>query len=324
MKAIVCTKYGSPDVLQFQEVDTPAPKDDEVLIRVHAASVNSRDLRRMRANPPFIRLMKGGLLRPSQPILGADMAGHVETVGASVRQFKPGDAVFGYLSRYGGKTLAEYVCAGEDEIALKPANLSFEQAAAAPLAAITALQGLRDKGNIQPGQRVAIQGASGGVGTFAVQIAKAFGAEVTGVCSTKNLDMVRALGADYVVDYTQEDFTRNGRQYDLILAVNGAHPIRDYLRALTPAGTLVIVGGAMSQLFQAGLRGRRNAQSGGQKVTILTLVDGRKDLGLVKEFLEAGKLMPVIDACYPLSETADAFRYFEEVHAQGKVVITTV
>jgi len=202
--------------------------------------------------------------------------------------------------------------------------LSFEQAAAVPLAAITALLGLRDKGNIQPGQRVAIQGASGGVGTFAVQLAKAFGAEVTGVCSTKNLEMVRALGADHVIDYTREDFTRNGQQYDLILAVNGYHPISDYLRALSPEGTYVVAGGSMLQLLQAGLRGLRNSRSGGRKVYVLTLVHGQDDLRLVKELLEAGKLVPVIDACYPLSQTADAFRYFEEVHAKGKVVITVV
>src|SRR3990172_585876 len=231
MKAIVCTKYGSPDVLQLQEVAKPAPQDEEVLINIHAASINSRDWRRMRANPFFIRLMAGGLLKPKNPILGADVAGRVEAVGSNVRQFLPGDEVFGYLSRYGGSTFAEYVCAGENEIAPKPANLSFEQAAAVPLAAITALQGLRDKGNIQPGQKVLIQGASGGVGTFAVQIAKSFGAEVTGVCSTRNLDMVRSLGADHVIDYKREDFTRNGQRYDLILAANGYHPISARIRS---------------------------------------------------------------------------------------------
>jgi len=232
MKAIVYEKYGPPDVLQLKEVAKPTPKDDEVLISVHAASANSRDWRRMRANPFFIRLMAGGLLRPKNTILGADMAGRVGAVGSNVRQFQPGDEVFGCLSRYGGRTFAEYVCAGENEIALKPANLSFEQAAAVPLAAITALQGLRDKGNIQPGQKVLIQGASGGVGTFAVQIAKSFGAEVTAVCSTRNLDQARSIGADQVIDYTREDFTQNGQQYDLILAANGYHPLSAYKRAL--------------------------------------------------------------------------------------------
>jgi len=231
MKAIICTKYGPPEVLQLKEVAKPAPKDDEVLIRVQAASVNSRDWRRMRANPFFIRLMAGGFLKPKNSILGADLAGRVEAIGSNVKQFLPGDEVFGVLSRYRGRTFAEYVCAGENEIALKPVNLSFEQAAAVPLAAITALQGLRDKGNIQPGQKVLINGASGGVGTFAVQIAKSFGAEVTGVCSTRNLEMVRSIGADHVIDYKKEDFTKNGQQYDLILAVSGYHPISDYLHA---------------------------------------------------------------------------------------------
>ena len=207
MKAIVCPKYGSPDVLQLQEVAKPAPREDEVLIRIHAASINSRDWRFMRANPFFIRLGPGGFLRPKNKILGADVAGQVEAVGSKVKQFKPGDAVFGYLpSATGRGTFADYVCANENAIALKPANLTFEQAAAVPVAAITALQGLRDFGNIQPGQKVLIHGASGGVGTFAVQIAKAFGTEVTGVCSTRNLEMVRSLGADHVIDYKSGRF----------------------------------------------------------------------------------------------------------------------
>jgi NADPH:quinone reductase-like Zn-dependent oxidoreductase len=322
MKAIVYTKYGPPDVLHLKEVAKPAPKDDEVLIRVHAASVNSRDRRLMRANPFFIRLMTGGLLKPKTPILGADVAGLVEAVGNHVKQFRPGDEVFGFLSRYGGRTFAEYVCAGENEIAQKPANLSFEQAASVPLAAITALQGLRDKGNIQPGQKVLIQGASGGVGTFAVQIAKSFGTEVMGVCSTRNLDMVRSLGADHVIDYTKENFTKNGQQYDLILAVNGYHPISDYLRALSPEGIYVVAGGSMVQLFQAMLQGRRNSKTGGRKTYVVSLVQNPKDLVFMKELLESGKVVPVIDGCYPLSKTAEAFRYFEKVHAKGKVVIT--
>jgi len=322
MKAIICTKYGSPDVLQIQEVAKPAPKDDEVLIRVFAASVNSRDWRFMRANPFFIRLTVGGLLKPKNPILGVDAAGRVETVGSNVRQFRPGHEVFGYLSRYGGRTFAEYVCAGENEIALKPVHLTFEQAAAVPLAAITALQGLRDKGNIRPGQKVLIQGASGGVGTFAVQIAKALGAEVTGVCSTRNLEMVRSLGADHVIDYTKEDFTRNGHRYDLILAVNGYHPISDYLRALSPEGIYVVVGGSMIQLIQAGSQGRRISKTGNQKTYILSLVKNQKDLVFIKELLESGKVKPIIDKYYPLNEASEALRYFEKVHPKGKVVIT--
>ena len=324
MKAIVCTKYGSPDVLQLQEVAKPAPRDDEVLIRVHAASINSRDDRYMRANPFFIRLMVGGLLKPKNPILGVDAAGRVEAVGGGVRQFRPGDEIFGYLSRNGGRTFAEYACAGENEIALKPVRLSFEQAAAVPLAAITALQGLRDKGNIQPGQKVLIQGASGGVGTFAVQIAKALGAEVTGVCSTRNLDMVRSLGADYVIDYSKEDFTRNGQSYDLILAVNGYHPISDYWRALGPEGIYVVVGGSMLQLIQAGSQGRRNSRTGSRKTFVLSLVKNQKDLAYIKELLDSGKVVPVIDGCYPLGQTAEAFRHYEKEHPRGKVVISMV
>jgi len=264
MNAIVCTKYGSPDVLQLQEVAKPAPKDDEVLIRIHAASINSRDWRFMRANPFFIRLVPGGFLQPKNKILGADVAGRVETVGSNVKQFKPGDEVFGYLpSATGRGTFAEYVCANEKAITLKPANLTFEQAAAVPEAAMTALQGLRDNGNIQQGQKVLINGASGGVGTFAVQIAKAFGAEVIAVCSTRNLEMVRSLGADHVIDYKVEDFTQNGQQYDLILAVNGYHPISDYLRALNAEGTYVVAGGSMLQLIQAAGKKKRNSNIGG-------------------------------------------------------------
>jgi NADPH:quinone reductase-like Zn-dependent oxidoreductase len=324
MNAIVCPKYGSPDVLQLQEVSKPAPKDDEVRIKIHAASINSRDWRRMRANPFFIRLMVGGLLKPKNTILGADMAGRVEAVGRNVRQFQPGDEVFGCLSRYGGRTFAEYVCAGENEIALKPANRSFEQAAAVPLAAMTALQGLRDKGNIQPGQKVLIQGASGGVGMFAVQIAKSFGAEVTGVCSPRNLEMVRSLGADHVIDYTKEDITQNGQQYDLILAVNGYHPLSDYLKALKPEGIYVVAGGSMFQLFQAARHGKRVSKTGGQKTYVVSLEPSQKDLIFIKELLESGKVIPVIDGCYPLSKTPEAFWYFEKVHPRGKVVISVV
>ncbi len=322
MKVIVCPKYGSPDVLRLQEVAKPAPKDDEVLIRIHAASINARDWRFMRATPFFIRLVPGGFLQPKNKILGTDVAGRVETVGRHVKQFKPGDEVFGCLSRYGGSTFAVYVCAGENEIALKPTNLSFEQAAAVPLAAITALQGLRDKGNIQPGQKVLINGASGGVGTFAVQIAKSFGAEVTGVCSTRNLEMVRSLGADHVIDYKKADFTQNGQQYDLILAVNGYHPISDYLRALTSEGVHVVAGGSMVQLFQAARNTKRMSKTGRQKTYIVSLERNKKDLVFVKELLESGKIMPVIDGCYPLSKTPEAFWYFEKVHPKGKVVIT--
>jgi NADPH:quinone reductase-like Zn-dependent oxidoreductase len=323
MKAIICPKYGSPNVLKLQEVVKPVPQEDEVLIQIHAASLNSRDLRMLRANPFFMRLMPGGLFRPKNKILGADLAGRVEAIGSHVSQFKPGDEVFGYLpSATGRGTLAEYACAKEIAITLKPANLTFEQAAAVPVAAMTALQGLRDKGNIQPGQQVLINGASGGVGTFAVQIARAFGAEVTAVCSTKNLEMVRSLGADQVIDYKVEDFSQNGKQYDLILAVNGYHPISDYLRALKPGGSLVVAGGSMLQLLQAASNGKKVSRSGSQKINIVSLVQNQLDLILIKELLESGKIMPVIDGCYPLSKTAEAFWHFEKVHPKGKVVIS--
>jgi NADPH:quinone reductase-like Zn-dependent oxidoreductase len=320
MKAIVCTKYGPPDVLRLEEVAKPIPKEDEILIKVQAASINARDWRFMRANPFFIRL-GFGFLKPNRQILGADLAGRVESVGSNVKQFQPGDEVFGCLFGHNRSTFAEYACAGENEIALKPANLSFEQAAAVPLAGMTALHGLRDMGAIKSGQKVLIQGASGGVGTFAVQIAKVFGAEVTAVCSTRNLDMVRSLGAEHEIDYTRKDFTRNGQLYDLILAVNGFHPLSDYLRALTPEGVYVVAGGSMKQLFQAAVQGRRSSGVGHSMVFVVSLKQNQKDLFFIKELLESKKIVPVIDACYPLSKTVEAFRYFEERHAKGKVVI---
>ena len=323
MKAIICTKYGSPNVLQIQEVAKPAPKADEVLIKIQAASINARDWRFMHANPFFIRLKPGGLLRPKNQILGGDVAGRVEGVGRHVTQFKIGDEVFGYLPSATGRGIfAEYVCANENTLALKPKNLSFEQAAAVPVAALTALHGLRNNGHLQPGQKVLINGASGGVGTFAVQIAKALGAEVTAVCSTRNLDLMRSLGADQIIDYTREDFTRKDERYDLILAVNGYHPIADYLRALNPEGRYVVAGGSMRQLFQAALQKRRAAKTGGQKIFIVSLVQNQPDLASLNELLESGQIVPVIDACYPLSRTAEAFWYVEQEHAKGKVVIT--
>jgi NADPH:quinone reductase-like Zn-dependent oxidoreductase len=325
LKAIICTKYGSPDVLQLREVVKPVPQEDEVLIQIHAASLNSRDFRMLRANPFFIRLNPGGLFRPKNKILGADVAGRIEAIGSNVKQFKPGDEVFGYLpSSTGRGTFAEFVCANEKAITLKSANLTFEQAAAVPVAAMTALQGLRDNGNIQPGQKVLINGASGGVGTFAVQIAKAFGAEVTAVCSTRNLEMVRSLGADHVVDYKKEDFTKNGQQYDLILAVNGYHPISDYLRALKPEGSYVVAGGSMFQLAQAAINKKKISKVGHQKISIVSLVQSQEDLILIKELLESEIIMPVIDACYPIIKTVEAFWYFEKVHPKGKVVISVV
>jgi NADPH:quinone reductase-like Zn-dependent oxidoreductase len=321
MKAIVYTKYGAPDVLELKEVEIPTPKDDEVLVKVHAVSANAADLHLLRGDPFLLRLMSG-LLKPKNTILGADIAGRVEIVGKNVKEFQAGDEVFGDISACGWGGFAEYVCARENVLVLKPACLTFEQAAAVPMAAVTALQGLRDKGQIQPGQKVLINGASGGVGTFAVQIAKSFGAEVTGVCSTRNVDMVRSLGADQVIDYTQEDFTQNGLRYDLILAANGYHPILAYKRALRPKGTYVMTGGATTQMFQAMLLGPWLSRNGNQKMGNLLAKPNQKDLVFVEELLEAGKVVPVIDRRYPLDETAEAIRYLEAGHAKGKVVIT--
>ncbi len=318
MKAIVYHNYGSPDVVKLEEVEKPAPQDNEVLVKVHAASVNAADWHIMRGKPYFMRLMGFGLLKPKYKILGTDIAGQVEAVGRNVKQFQPGDEVFGSIR--GG--FAGYVCAREDALVLKPANISFEEAAAVPIAAVTALQGLRDKGQIQPGQKVLINGASGGVGTFAVQIAKAFGAEVTAVCSTRNVDQARSIGADQVIDYTREDFTQNGQRYDLILAMNGYHLLSDYKRALSPKGTYVMTGGSMAQLFQALLLGPWISMTGSKKMGNLMAKLNQKDLVFMKDLLEAGKVVPIIDRRYPLSQVAEALRYLEEGHAKGKVVIS--
>ena len=316
MKAIVYTEYGSPDVLQFKDVEKPAPRDDEVLVKVHAASANPADWHLMRAEP-FLARLANGLLKPKNTKLGADVAGQVEAIGSNVTQLQVGDDVFGGmpLNELGG--FAEYVCAPEELLALKPARMTFEQAAAVPLAAFTALQGLRDKGQIQPGQRVLINGASGGVGTFAVQIAKSFGPEVTGVCSTRNLDMVRSIGADHVIDYTQADFTQTAQHYDLIFDAVGNRSVSDYKRALSPNGICSVAGfTSLSRLFQIMVLG-------GKKVGMMkTAKANKEDLVFIKELLEAGKVVPVIDRCYPLAETAEAIRYLETGHARGKVVIT--
>ena len=316
MKAIVYTEYGSPDVLQFKDVEEPAPRDNEVLVKVHAASANPADWHLMRAEP-FLARLANGLLKPKNTKLGADVAGQVEAVGSNVTQLQVGDEVFGEMSLKELGAFAEYVCAPEGLLALKPARMTFEQAAAVPLAAFTALQGLRDKGQIQPGQRVLINGASGGVGTFAVQIAKSFGTEVTGVCSTRNLDMVRSIGADHVIDYTQADFTQTGQRYDLIFDAVGNRSVSDYKRALSPNGICSVAGfTSLSRLFQIMLLG-------GKKVGMMkTAKANTEDLVFIKQLLEAGKVVPVIDRCYPLAETAEAIRYLETGHARGKVVIT--
>jgi NADPH:quinone reductase-like Zn-dependent oxidoreductase len=322
MKAMMRHQYGSPDVLKLEEVDIPSLGEDKVLLKIQAASVNALDWHLLTADIFLVRLMGQGLLRPKNPKLGADAAGQVEAVGSQAKEFQPGDEVFGDIAPWGLGSFAEYAVVPENALVLKPANLSFEEVAAVPVAALTALQGLRDQGQIQPGQKVLIQGAAGGVGTFAVQIARAFGAEVTAVCSSRNADQARALGAEHVIDYTQEDFTHNGQQYDLILAVNGYHPISAYQRALTPSGIYVMAGGTMAQIFQALLLGPRMSKSGGKQMGALSAKTNKKDLVFLKELLEAGKILPVIDRCYPLTETAEALRYLGQGHARAKVVIT--
>jgi len=321
MKAIVYTKYGPPDdVLVLKEVEKPTPSDDEVLVTVYAASVNHTDWHLV-TGEPFVARLWSGLLKPKNKIPGGDIAGRVEAVGRNVKQFQPGDEVFGDKAACGWGGFAEYVCVPENELALKPANITFEEAAAVPQAAVSALQGLRDEGQIQPGQKVLINGASGGVGTFAVQIAKSFGAEVTGVCSTRKLDMVRSIGADQVIDYTREDFTKSGQRYDLILATGGYHPISDYKRALSPKGIYVMIGGSTAQKLQAFLLGPWISMTGSKKIRSLAGKPNQKDLVTMSELLETSKVVPVIDRRYPLGEVAEAFRYFGEGHARGKVVI---
>lgn len=318
MKAILQTNYGSPDVLQLTEVEKPTPNDHQVLVKVHAASINAVDYRFMRANPFFIRLMGGGVLKPKDIRFGTDMAGRVEAVGENVTQFKPGDEIFGTANG----AFAEYVLAKESYIALKPANQSFEEVAAVPVAALTALQGLRDTGGIRSGQKVLIQGASGGVGTFAVQLAKSFGTEVTAVCSPRNLNLMRSLGADHIIDYTREDFTKSGQRYDLIFAVNGYHWLGAYKRALCPQGVYVCAGGTMPQIFQAMLLGTRMSEKGGKKLSSMGVAKvTQEDLTYIGELLATGKITPIIDARYPLDKVPEAMRYVEEKHAQGKVVI---
>jgi NADPH:quinone reductase-like Zn-dependent oxidoreductase len=322
MKAAIRDRYGSPDVVELREIDRPAAADDEVLVRVRAASVNPADWYGM-TGTPYVGRTQFGLLKPKSTGLGVDFAGTVEAVGKDVTQFRPGDEVFGGRSG----AFADYVCVREDRAVVpKPANLTFEQAAAVPVAALTALQGLRDKGQIQPGQKVLINGASGGVGTFAVQIAKALGAEVTGVCSTKNVDLVRSIGADHVIDYTQEDFTRSDRRYDLMLDVAGSRSWSECRRVLNPQATLVIVGapkgnrliGPLSHIVKVRLAALRSSE----KAVFFIAKFNKPDMAVLRELLEAGKVTPVIDRRYELSEIADALRYMGEGHAQGKIVIT--
>ena len=320
MKAIVRERYGPPDVLQFAEVEKPVPKANEVLLRLCAASVNPVDLFQMKGWPWFIRMLPG-MGKPKYKVIGCDIAGRVEAVGSGVKQFRPGDEVFGITGLAGGG-FAEYACAAEDKVTLKPANCSFEEAAAVPVAALTALQGLRDKGRIQAGHKVLIYGAAGGVGTFAVQLAKALGAEVTAVCSTRNVEQTRALGADHVVDYTREDFAKSGQRYDLILAPNAYRSIFDFRRALNPGGIYVMAGGAMPQILQALVLAPLLTRMESKKTLFFMANINQKDLGFLKELMEAGKVVSVIDRRFPLRDTADALRYLEGKHARGKVVLT--
>jgi len=319
MKAILFTEYGSPDVLQYKDVEKPAPADDEVLIKVLAASANPADWHIMRG-APFLARLEFGLWKPKNPTLGADVAGIIEAVGKNVTQFQVGDEVFGEIFK---GSFAEYVCASEKLFAAKPANTSFEAAAAVPVAALTALQGLRDKGQIRSGQKVLINGASGGVGTFAVQIAKSYGTEVTGVCSTRNLDLVRSIGADHVIDYTKEDFTENGKTYDLIFDTIGKRSFLESKGSLTDKGIYLATVPTPVMLLQV----LWTAKSGGQKVKFVAAglrpaKEKIKDLVFLTKLIGAGKLKPVIDRCYPLEQMAEAHRYVEQGHKKGNVVIT--
>jgi NADPH:quinone reductase-like Zn-dependent oxidoreductase len=321
MRATVYTEYGSPDVLKCEEVTTPTLGGNDVLIQVYAASVNAGDRHLMRGDPLMIRLT-AGLRKPKHQILGADVAGRVAAVGRNVSQFQPGDAVFGDLSDSGFGAFAEYVAAPAQAIARKPVRMTFEEAAAVPSTAITALQGLRDHGQSQPGQKVLINGASGGVGTFEVQLAKALGAEVTGVCSTRNVDMVRSLRADHVIDYQQEDYTQNGQRYDIILDAAAYRSLTDNQRALAPKGIYVLVGGSGGQFLQVMVLGRWRSKKHGQQFRSFVKHPTQQDLTFVKELLEAGRIAPVIDRCYPLREATEALRYLEAGHARGKLIIT--
>jgi len=325
MKAVVYTNYGSPDVLEIRDIKKPVPNDDQVLVKVRAASLNPLDWHYMEGTPYIMRAMGTGLRRPKVPRLGVDLAGQVEAVGKNVTQFKPGDEVFG---TGGGAAFAEYVCARKTKLVLKPANLTFEQAAAVPIAALTALQGLRDEGHVQPGQKVLINGASGGVGTFAVQIAKSFGADVTGVCSTRNVDLVRSLGADRVIDYTKEDFTKSEQRYDVILDNVGNQPLAGFRRALKPKGICVMIGGGgpndggligpMARPVKALLLSPFISQ----KMGMLMAEIRQEDLTTLGDLMQAGKVTPVIDRTYPLSQVREAMQYLEQGHARGKVILT--
>lgn len=322
MKAAVYTRYGPPDVLEVKEVPTPTPAENQVLIKVHATSLNAAESHIIKGTPYLVRLMTGGILKPRYTIPGADVAGRVEAVGNRVTRFQPGDEVFGDIGAGGWGAFAEYVCAREDVLVAKPSNVSFEAVAAVPLAGVSALQGLRDVGKLQAGQTVLINGATGGVGTFAVQIAKALGAEVTGVGSTDKLDLLRAIGADHVIDYKQENITRSGKSYDLILDIAAYRPFRAYKPILNDTGIYIVAGGSVTEIFRTILTGRFFSRQGGQQFTSLFANPNAKDLALITEWIEAGKVTPVVDKCYPLQEIVEAFRYFQSGKTRGKIVIS--
>jgi NADPH:quinone reductase-like Zn-dependent oxidoreductase len=322
MKAIVQTEYGSADVLRLEDVEKPVVPDNGVLVRVHAASVHAGDWHLMRGTPFLIRFIFGGLLKPKIKILGTDAAGRVEAVGKDTMQFKPGDEVFGDLSECGFGAFAEYVCVPETALALKPANLTFEEAATVPGSALAALQGLRDVGRIQSGQKVLINGASGGVGSFAMQIAKALGAEVTGICSTQKIDMVRSLGADHVIDYTQDDVIQKGQRYDLILDAAAYRSVFDYPPALNPKGTYVLVGGSTARLFLVMFFGSWISKISRRNVKFLVTKPNQADLVILRDLIEAGKIAPFIDRRYSLSEVPAAIRSLEQRQVRGKVAIS--
>ena len=335
MKAIVQDKYGSPDVLELKAIDKPVVNDGEVLVRVHAASVHPDVWHVLRGLPYVLRIMGAGLSKPKNSVPGTDVAGHVESVGKDVTLFQPGDEVFGESVRghqwHNGGAYAEYTSVPEDQLALKPANITFEQAAAVPTSGLIALQGLHEYGQVQPGQKVLINGAAGGVGAIAVQLAKAYGADVTGVDSARKLDLVRSLGADQVIDYTQEDFTQSGKRYHLIVDIPGNHSFSECRRALTPKGTYVLIGhdqfGKQGDRFLGGLpRGLKQIAMSpfvSQLPDLSFSMPSKRDsMAVLKEFLEAGKITPVIDRTHPLGEVPEAIRYLEKGQARGKVVIT--
>lgn len=324
MKAIFSEKYGPPEALKLQEVPKPVPKENQVLIKIHAASLNAADWHLMRGRPFLMRLVFGGIFNPKFKILGADIAGTVDTVGSNIKRFKPGDEVFGDISSSGWGAFAEFAAVKEDTLVLKPTRLSFEEAAAIPLASVTALQALRDTGKIKAGQEVLINGSSGGVGTFAIQIAKNFGANVTAVCSTTKVELARSLGADKVIDYKSEDFTQSGQLYDLILDIAAFRPLSDHKRILKPGGAYVLVGGAAGQAMRVMAFGAIMSMTGNKKISGMMAKPNSGDLTIIKDLIEKGKISPVIDRKYPFQELPEAMRYLEEGHARGKIIVSIV